>query len=110
MAILKIGKNINAADYWSKRAYSSQHNKETKGDNIEGAYHTHRLKMINELIKGCDFDGCVCLDVGCGDGVMMEYLGQRGAEVIGFDIDEGMIQGAKKRLEDRGICQVQFTK
>lgn len=66
-----IGKDISAEDYWSARseAYVSQ---------ISGSYHTHRLSVIKALMEDLNFYGATCLDVGCGDGVVLECMSRRG--------------------------------
>lgn len=67
----RIGKDISAQAYWSARseAYVGQ---------ISGPYHAHRLSVIKALMKDLDFQGATCLDVGCGDGVVLEFMSQRG--------------------------------
>lgn len=66
-----VGKDISAQEYWSARseAYASQ---------ISGSYHTHRLSVIMALIEDLDFQGATCLDVGCGDGITLEFMSRRG--------------------------------
>ncbi len=38
------------------------------------------------------------LDAGCGPGVYSEWLADRGAEVVAFDVNEKMVQLARERL------------
>ena len=42
------------------------------------------------------------LDAGCGPGVYSEWLADRGAEVVAFDVNEKMVQLARERLGTKG--------
>ena len=44
-----------------------------------------------------DLNGTRILDAGCGTGVLSRMLDDRGAEVVGVDISEKLIEVAKKR-------------
>lgn len=43
------------------------------------------------------------LDAGCGPGVYAEWLADRGAEVVAFDISEKMLELARERLGDKAV-------
>jgi len=45
-----------------------------------------------------DVRGKRVLDAGCGPGAYAEWLSDRGAEVVAFDVNEKMVQLAKARL------------
>lgn len=38
------------------------------------------------------------LDAGCGTGIYSEWLRERGAEVVGVDVSEGMLEMAREKL------------
>jgi len=46
------------------------------------------------------------LDIGCGNGKDTEYLRQRGASVFSIDYSHGMLEEARKRINEGIICQM----
>jgi SAM-dependent methyltransferase len=46
------------------------------------------------------------LEPGCGSGRMLLPLADRGVEVTGFDISEGMVELARRRVGDRAVVHV----
>jgi len=48
-----------------------------------------------------DVKGKRVLDAGCGPGVYAEWLVSHGAEVVGLDVNEKMVQFARRRLQGR---------
>ncbi|HCH59287.1 MAG: hypothetical protein UX80_C0002G0044 [Candidatus Amesbacteria bacterium GW2011_GWA2_47_11b] len=54
-----------------------------------------RMKYLNYLDKYCRA-GRKVLDMGCGDGVVGEYLRRRGLEVLGVDTNSELIEIARK--------------
>jgi SAM-dependent methyltransferase len=48
-----------------------------------------------------DVEGKRVLDAGCGTGVYTEWLAERGAEVLGVDVSEGMLEHARELVGDR---------
>jgi 2-polyprenyl-3-methyl-5-hydroxy-6-metoxy-1,4-benzoquinol methylase len=60
------------------------------------------LQLILELLG--DVHGRRVLDVGCGDGVLAVTLAQRGAQVTGVDRSPVMIEAARRRAQDAGVC------
>lgn len=95
----RIGTDIDSATYWSQKADSY-----IKG--IGGPYHRHRLDVVKALLGDVDIVGQVCLDFGCGEGVFSKVLAQRGAKVIGFDIDAQMIEVARQQFSQASFSGV----
>ncbi|MCX8045014.1 MAG: methyltransferase domain-containing protein [Desulfobacterota bacterium] len=93
--LLKVGDTISAVRYWSERAnaYNEQ---------IDGPYHRHRLAVIHRLLEAVALDGTFCVDFGCGDGVMLEFLVARGACVFGCDPVAEMVAAAQRRIGNKG--------
>ncbi|QPV64210.1 methyltransferase domain-containing protein [Halosimplex litoreum] len=54
---------------------------------------------IDELLP--NLDGRRVLDAGCGDGTHAAALADRGADVVGVDASDGMIDTARERYGDR---------
>ncbi|SDM84340.1 Methyltransferase domain-containing protein [Halogranum gelatinilyticum] len=50
-------------------------------------------------------DGRRVLDAGCGSGVFSEALATNGAEVVGVDVSEQMVQQARERVPDATFVQ-----
>lgn len=48
-----------------------------------------------------EVDGRRVLDAGCGSGVYTEWLLDRGADVVGVDVSEAMLERARERVGDR---------
>jgi SAM-dependent methyltransferase len=65
----------------------------------ENAY-IERPAMIKEI---GDPRGQKILEVGCGPGILAEYLIHEGAKVVGFDISPKMIELAYKRNPRNGV-------
>jgi SAM-dependent methyltransferase len=45
--------------------------------------------------------GKTVMDAGCGSGAQCEWLLERGADVIGFDLSPGMVEQARRRCGER---------
>jgi ubiquinone/menaquinone biosynthesis C-methylase UbiE len=85
----KVGKDIPAGDRWKEVAASY-------AEGIEGAYHRHRLRVIQTLLP--DLNGRRVLDFGCGEGVMIAETLKRGAaQVTGIDIEPTLLEKARQR-------------
>jgi 2-polyprenyl-3-methyl-5-hydroxy-6-metoxy-1,4-benzoquinol methylase len=95
----RVGREVSAHDYWNSRTdrYVAQ---------IHGPYHRHRLQVIERLIAEVNFRDALVIDFGCGDGVMMETLVERGAKAIGIDPSADFVKAANTRLRGRAdvIC------
>jgi SAM-dependent methyltransferase len=48
-----------------------------------------------------DVDGQRLLDAGCGTGIYTEWLLDRGADVVGVDVNEAMLDNARETVGDR---------
>ena len=57
--------------------------------------HKMQLAIMEKLPK--DLKGARILDAGCGTGVLSRMLDERGAEVVGVDISDKLIEVAKNR-------------
>ncbi len=54
--------------------------------------------------------GAVVLDIGCGTGALTLLAAQKGAQVKGIDINERMLEIARKRIQNAGLSQkVEFS-
>lgn len=97
--LLKVGDTVSAARYWNERAgaYNEQ---------IDGPYHRHRLSVIHRLLQSVALAGASCVDFGCGDGVMLDFLVARGARVFGCDPVAEMVAAAQRRVNGKGsvVC------
>lgn len=49
-----------------------------------------------------DVQGKRVLDIGCGPGLYAAWLIEHGAQVVGFDISEEMVERARQRVGERG--------
>jgi SAM-dependent methyltransferase len=66
----------------------------------DSAYNAHYDRpAVLELVGGVD--GARVLDAGCGPGLYAEELVRRGADVVGVDASEAMVELARARLGDR---------
>ncbi len=51
--------------------------------------------------------GARVLDVGCGDGFLSARLAAQGCDVVGLDLDEGVLERARRRWPDAGVSWLQ---
>lgn len=65
-----------------------------------GAYNAH-LEFPGTTSLVPDVDGKRVLDAGCGAGRYTEWLLDRGADVVGVDASEAMLERAADRVDDR---------
>lgn len=56
-----------------------------------------------------DVDGCRVLDAGCGTGVYSEWLTEQGADVVGIDVSEAMLDHARAHVEDAQFQQADLA-
>jgi len=63
------------------------------------------MRHIDLLTSVFDLDGCSAVDVGAGNGVFACQLHERGAHVIGVEIDIAKIDAVKAQLPD-GVSMV----
>ena len=64
---------------------------------------TARLQVVPWLESVIRLDGARVLEIGCGTGSALVALAERGAQVIGVDLDEGALQVAHKRCSLHGV-------
>jgi ubiquinone/menaquinone biosynthesis C-methylase UbiE len=61
-------------------------------------------EAVREVLEGLDLKDKLVLDIGCGLGGIDVLLARDyGARVIGLDIEEGVVQRARKRVNDAGL-------
>ncbi len=63
-----------------------------------------RQKMLLAILDKLpqDLKGARILDAGCGTGVLSRMLDERGAEVVGVDISDKLVEVAKNRSRSHG--------
>ena len=76
--------------------YDSWYN-DPVGKYVDDAEMPCMLKMLGDVW------GKRILDIGCGTGHLSEELCKRGAQVIGIDISEGMLEVAKKKRDKKEL-------
>ena len=54
------------------------------------------LRALDRLLPG-DLENRPILDVGCGDGRLVEHLSERGGWVTGVDVSNSMLRAAARR-------------
>lgn len=60
--------------------------------------------VLNRIEYFTEIDGKSFLDVGCGHGSLMLQAMQRGAsEVAGVDVDEKLVENARRKMEENGF-------
>jgi len=71
-------------------------------DNQADDFSRTRLGIWQEFKPLADYtqDGDKILDLGCGNGRLIELLGDRQVNYIGIDISRGLVELAKKRYPD----------
>ena len=90
-------------DYWLKRLTKYGH---TGWANKAIYYYdqTVRLKLVDKVLDSLGLDErSVCLDYGCGVGDFSRLLAERGFDVIGYDISQGIVEEAARRSVNRHL-------
>ena len=66
------------------------------------------VNQLNKILGMVDLDANSCvLDIGCGNGKMLEYIHNKmSAEIYGFDYSENAINSAVHRIGNSGNFQV----
>jgi 2-polyprenyl-3-methyl-5-hydroxy-6-metoxy-1,4-benzoquinol methylase len=79
----RVGAEIAAEDRW--RSVGASY-----AENIDAAYHQHRITVIDALMPS--LDGKRVVDFGCGEGIFIRKMKQSGAAyAIGIDIDQHLL-------------------
>lgn len=63
-------------------------------------YWNHNTAYHAELLDAVPPSGGDVLDIGCGDGLLVEKLATKATKVIGLDPDPAAISQARRRLAD----------
>ena len=92
--------------FWS--GYSDDYLKNLYKDAIEYPSLIVRHNYILELIDAEPTGKKSIVDIGCGPGEMLSDLIERGHDVCGVDIAEGMLEVAEKNVKEstRNICWI----
>ena len=66
------------------------------------------LQQLNKILSMVELDSSSCvLDIGCGNGKVLEYIHKRNhSNIYGFDYSENAIASAKHRMGNLGELQV----
>jgi len=60
---------------------------------------------VNNMVEGLSLDGCRVLDIGCGlGGPACLLAAERGAHVVGTDLEAPLIERARHRAVERGVA------
>jgi 2-polyprenyl-3-methyl-5-hydroxy-6-metoxy-1,4-benzoquinol methylase len=80
-------------------------------DHLESEHEAQRYKLITRLVKNGKISASV-LDVGCGKGILYQYLKQSlpPFNYLGIDISENAVNEAKKRFPEAIFRQMDFDK
>jgi SAM-dependent methyltransferase len=61
-----------------------------------------RAEALANLVASRLQEGSV-VDIGCGAGDLVAWLGERGYDVLGIDLSERIVEAARDHLRDRGL-------
>jgi SAM-dependent methyltransferase len=61
-----------------------------------------RAEALGHLVAARLQEGTV-VDIGCGAGDLVAWLGERGYDVRGIDVSEPIVRAAREHLRDRGL-------
>lgn len=87
--MLKVGRDITAKYRWEQRAPGYI-------DEIDSAYHRHRLEVIKSLLPPLLTRNVV--DFGCGEGAMIGIAKETGAyKIHGIDINASLVERAREK-------------
>ena len=96
--------------YWEQRAKNIRKYKGEELYTIQNfPFYLYRRMRILEALNGINVEGMRILDLGCGDGYYSRYLKKRGAEVVGVDLSNDMINLAKKTTKKENL-EIPFYK
>ena len=64
-------------------------------------YWNHNVAYHRELVDAAARRAGSVLDVGCGDGLLLERMSEVADRVVGIDADRAAVVRARARLDDR---------
>ena len=73
------------------------------GNHLFNRLQIARIQIVPWLESVKSLPGARVLEIGCGTGSSMVALAERGAQVVGVDINEGCLQVARKRCDLHGV-------
>lgn len=95
---------MDTKKYWEQRAKNIRKYKGEEFYTItELPFYIYRRNQTLEILDGFNVKGKRILEIGCGDGYYSRYLKKRGAEVVGVDISNNMINLAKKNAKKENL-------
>jgi len=75
---------------------------------IEKNWKIYRSSLLDKISSDVTV-GDTVLEVACGTGLVALKVAERVSEVYGIDISSPMIEEAKKKVEEKGIANVEFS-
>lgn len=72
-------------------------------DHLTNRMQTARIQIIPWIESVRPLNGARVLEIGCGTGSSLVALAERGAQVIGVDLDDGALEVARKRCALHGF-------
>lgn len=96
--------NASVNDYFDKRANDFVDFYLTRSD-FKDRYKTFE-KNINCILYKMDLSNFICMDIGCGSGILSRIVAKRGGQVIGIDQSAKMIKLAREEAERECLSNV----
>ncbi len=94
----RVGDTVKIrGDYQAKALVSS--------NAVQRFWHTSKLRYIQRLLPATQND--VILDIGCGSGVISDFLGKSGAQVFGVDGSPDAIAFAQKNYAKKNVTFIE---
>lgn len=89
---------------WDQQGHRSLHYGYHDDDHDDPAAAVENTTRILATLAGIDADDRV-LNVGCGAGAESIWIAsERGAEVVGIDVNEGLLDTAREHARERGVA------
>ena len=76
--------------------------------NVFDRYNRTLRYTVPWVSKAIDLNGKIVVEIGCGTGSSTAAFSHFAERIIGYDIDEKSIKGAKRRLEIMGVKNVEL--